>query len=357
MRRVLGADLDTEVVSPKLATVLDTPSSPSSNFLNDELSRFSLGHYNRSMTSTTEFVLPPITNMNLRLLQTFMVVAETLSFRAAAEQMRRSPSAISVQVRQLEEQLGLKLLYRTTRSVHLTAEGAELFTGTRRAMHEVGLGLRRIHELADVRRGTVSLACSPTVAATQLPRILAVFEKDYPAVRVQLREMHAGELFQAVRQGDVDFGIGPRIATVGDDIHFETVLDDPFMALIHHSQIAKTRVRITLKELARMPLLLQSSALITRHLLEEAEHKSGLKLTSKYECTQVQSLVAMAEAGLGAAIVPRSFIQASHTPSTRALRITQPGITRQVALVTVRGRPFSPASGRLAQLVREMIGR
>ncbi len=249
--------------------------------------------------------LAPVTNLNLRLLQTFMVVAETSSFREAGDRMHRSPSAISIQVKQLEAQLGLRLLYRTTRSVKLTAEGAELLAGTKRAMHEVDLGLRRIHESADIKRGNVSLACSHTVAATQLPRILAVFEKDYPAVRVQLRELHAGDLFNMVRQGEVDFGIGPKVAGVGADIQFEVVLDDPFMALMHRSLAPRGRDSITLKALASMPLLLQSSALLTRQLLDDAERKSGLKLTSKYECQQVQTLVAMAQAGLGAAIVPQ----------------------------------------------------
>ncbi len=85
----------------------------------------------------------PLTHINLRLLQTFMVVAETSSFREAGDRMHRSPSAISIQIKQLEAQLGLRLLYRTTRSVKLTADGGELFAGTQRAMHKVGLGLHR----------------------------------------------------------------------------------------------------------------------------------------------------------------------------------------------------------------------
>lgn len=299
---------------------------------------------------------PIVTNVNLRLLQTFMVVAETLSFRQAAEQTRRSPSAVSVQIKQLEAQLGLTLLQRTTRSVRLTAEGAELFAGTKRAMHEVGVGLRRIQESADVKRGSVSLACSPTVAATQLPRILAVFEKDYPAVRVHLRELHALDLFNTVRQGDVDFGIGPKVGGIGEDIQFEVVLDDPFLALMHRTLAPHNRAKVTLRELARMPLLLQSSAFITRQMLDAVERGIGVKLTSKYECMQVQTLIAMAEAGLGVALAPRSMIMGAHAPSTRALRVVEPELSRQVAIVTVRGRPFSPAAARLAQLVRELIG-
>jgi DNA-binding transcriptional LysR family regulator len=82
----------------------------------------------------------PVTHLNLRLLQTFMLVAEHQSFREAAEQTHRSQSAVSTQIKQLEEQLAIKLLHRTTRSVKLTPEGAELFAGIKRGMHEIGVG-------------------------------------------------------------------------------------------------------------------------------------------------------------------------------------------------------------------------
>jgi DNA-binding transcriptional LysR family regulator len=285
-----------------------------------------------------------------------MLVAEHQSFREAAEQTHRSQSAVSTQIKQLEDQLAIKLLHRTTRSVKLTPEGAELFAGIKRGMHEIGVGLRSIQETADIKRGKVALACSPTVAATRLPQILAVFEKDYPAIRIHLSELHSGDLFHAVRQGDVDFGIGPKIGAAGEGIAFDVILDDPLMALTHRSLVSRQRTQITLKELATMPLLLHSSAAATRQLLDDAQRTSGVTITGKYECMQMQTLVAMAEAGLGTAILPRSAIRGAHAPSTKALRIVEPAMSRQMAIVTARGRPLSPAAGRLAQLIRERIG-
>lgn len=297
--------------------------------------------------------LPPVTHINLRLLQTFMLVAETLSFREAAERTRRSQSAVSIQIKQLEEQLGLKLLYRTTRTVRLTDEGAELYKGTRRAMDEVQLGLRRIRESTDIRRGNVSLGCSPSAAASLLPRVLAVFETDYPDVLVHLRELHSHDLFQAVRAGEVDFGIGPRVAGVGEDIAFEVMFSDPFVALVHRSLAPGNRNHITLAELGAMPVLMQDTSSVTRGQLEEALRRAGVRLNGKYDCMQAQTLVAMAEAGLGAAVVPRSILRSLHAPSTRALRIDGARLVRDISLVTLRGKPLSATAQRLAQRVRE----
>lgn len=298
----------------------------------------------------------PITNLNLRLLQTFMLVAENLSFREAAEQTHRSQSAVSTQIKQLENQLGVKLLNRTTRSVHLTDEGAELLESIRRAMLEIGQGLRNLQEQADIKRGKIHLACSPTVAAVQLPPILAAFEDEYPSVRIHLSELHSNDLCRAVREGEVDFGIGPKVGTAPEGVCFEIILIDPLMALLHRSQATRRRTYISLRELAGMPLLLHSAATTTRQLLDDAQRATGIPIVGKYECTQMQTLAAMAHAGLGAAILPRSVAQGYHAPNARALRIVEPSMTREIAIVTARGRPLSPMSGRLAQLVRERIG-
>src|SRR3546814_6651447 len=95
----------------------------------------------------------PIMNVNLKLLQVFLLVAEHCSFRSAAVAANRSKSAISTQIKQLEGQLGVALFHRTTRSVSLTAEGQELVDCVRRALYEVDAGLRKIAEYAELRRG------------------------------------------------------------------------------------------------------------------------------------------------------------------------------------------------------------
>lgn len=295
----------------------------------------------------------PVTRLNLKLLQTFLIVAEHKSFREAAERTHRSLSAVSAQIRQLEAQMGVALLHRTTRNVTLTPEGLELLHGTRRGLQEIALSLRKIDEAVDLRRGQVSLACSPSVAAARLPLILSVFEKDYPMVKVTLLETPSG-LNDVLRAGEVDFGVGPVVA--GEvDLQFDPILDDPLMALVPRRFLADGQACITLESLARLPMLLLSLATAMRQKLEEALRAHALKLETKYEASQVQTLVAMAEAGLGVAILPRSVIRTSRSRAVRALPIVDPVLVRQIALITMRGRTLSPAAARLAQLIREMI--
>jgi DNA-binding transcriptional LysR family regulator len=292
-------------------------------------------------------------NVNLKLLQAFLLVGETSSFRTAAEMSYRSTSAVSAQIRQLEEQLGVTLFHRTTRNVRLTDEGEQLLACARRALLEVEEGLRKIQESADIRRGRVSLSCSPTVAATRLARVLAAFEKDYPGIEVFVRELSSEALMNSVREREVDFGIGPVIAS--PDFHFEPLLEDPLYALVPKRLINTTKDTIALATLTNMPLLLLSQSNALREYLDTMLAERNLTMNTRYQFTQAQTLISMASAGLGAAILPRLVLPAVIDPQTYALRIVSPSLSREMALITLRGQSLSPASRRLAELLKQLI--
>lgn len=292
-------------------------------------------------------------NVNLKLLQAFLLVGEHSSFRTAAEMSYRSTSAVSAQIRQLEEQLGVALFHRTTRNVRLTKEGEQLLECARRALMEVESGLRKIQESADVRRGRVSFSCSPTVAGTRLARVLAAFEKDYPGIEVYVRELTSEALFESVRNRTADFGIGPRIDT--GEFDFDPLLEDPFYALVPKRFVTTSKNTISLATLTNMPLLVLNPATALRGMLDAVLRERKLSYTTRYEFAQAQTLISMASAGLGAAILPGIAVPATVDPSMYALRIVNPSLTREVSLITAKGQSLSPASHRLVELLKQLI--
>ncbi len=294
-----------------------------------------------------------LANVNFKLLQTFLLVADQSSFRIAAEKSFRSPSAVSAQIRQLEKQLGVALFHRTTRNVRLTTEGEQLLDCAQRALMEVESGLRKIQESADMRRGLVSISCSPTIAETRLARVLAAFEKEYPGIEVSVRELTSMALFDSVRKREVDFGIGPSIDTM--EFHFDSVMDDPLFALVPKRFIATAKRSISLATLTNMPLLLLSPATALRGMLELALQERNLSFSTRYQFTQAQTLISMASAGLGAAILPRVALPSRVDSSTHVLRIINPQLMRQVSIITMRGQKLSPASLRLVELLKQLM--
>jgi DNA-binding transcriptional LysR family regulator len=295
----------------------------------------------------------PITNINLKLLQTFVLVAEHSSFRAAADDALRSQSAVSTQIKHLEEQLGIGLFHRTTRHVRLTAEGELLLASARRALQDVNACIRQINETADMRRGRVSLACSPTVAATRLAKVLAVFEGDYPTIHIAVSEQNPKELYETVREGKIDFAIGPVARS--SEFDFEILYDDPLYAIIPPRFLPKVGKTIALADLVQIPLLLLSQASSLRALIEDALDEANLSVTTKFESSQAQTLLSMTTEGLGACILPKTATPDPRSTSCHVVPITDPPLSRQIALITLKGQSLPPAAQRLVQLCREML--
>lgn len=292
--------------------------------------------------------------VNLKLIQTFLVVAQHSSFRQAAEMTNRSQSAVSAQIRLLEDQLGITLFHRTTRRVWLTPAGEQFLESAHRALREIDQGLRRIQEQADMRRGRISLSCSPTIASARLPETLAAFEADYPRITVFVREVTSDQLFESLRREESDFGIGPTVAA--PEFSFEPLLDDPLYALVPRRLLKGRRTTIDLATLSELPLLLLDNATALRRLFEEAMRAHGLDFSTRYQFTQAQTLFAMAAAGLGAAILPEVVLPEKTDSAVRVLRIN-PTLSRQVSIITLRGSELSPAAARLVHLCRTTFRR
>lgn len=288
-------------------------------------------------------------NVNLKLLQTFLLVAEHRSFVAAAEESHRSGPAVSMQIKQLEAQLGVTLFRRTTRNVELTPEGTQLLAAARRALNELDNGLTQLREAVDFHSARVALSCIPTVAGTLLPPILAAFSKEYPRVTVHVREVGVPELQSDVRSGDVDFGIGLRTARGMTGLAFRSVLDDEYYALVEQGYRPQRTRGITLRELAMLPVLSLAASTRFQEDIQSAAREQGVRLQTRYEFMQISTMVAMAEQGLGVAVLPRVAIPA-HT-HLKPLPVIEPALRREIGIVSARGKPLTPVAQRFAELI------
>jgi DNA-binding transcriptional LysR family regulator len=310
---------------------------------------------NESEETMIAMNLSPGISVNMNLLQVFILVAEHLSFKEAAERVARSQSAVSAQIKQLEDQLGVPLFYRTTRSVSLTPYGEILLKSARQGINELNLGFRKLFEALDGHKGQVTMSCSPTIAGTKLPSILKLFETYHSGIRVVLAELPLVKMTEAILAGDVDFGLGPVFPSSGD-LDFEPVLDDPLTVLVPSSFPVAAKSSITVDELCDLPVLMSTKTSVTRQIFEMSAKKSGVNFVTKYECTQHQTMIAMVEAGLGVAVLPNSVVSRVRSPAIRVLPIVNPRIFRQIAIITVRGQKLAPAAFQLAEVIRQKIG-
>ena len=135
------------------------------------------------------------------------------------------------------------------------------------------------------------------------------------------------------------------------DLAFRPILKEEIYALVPRRLFQTLRSSIRLEELARMPVLLLNPATALRALIERTVAAQGLTLSTNYQFTQVQTLIAAANAGLGVAILPKIALPVNPGPDLQELRIVEPVMTREIAIVTLRGQALSPAARKLADLI------
>jgi LysR family carnitine catabolism transcriptional activator len=296
-----------------------------------------------------------INDINLRLLQTFLVVASEGSFRMAGEKLSRAHSAISIQIRQLEEQLQVKLFERTTRSVKLTEEGAKLQECLRKAHFEIQHGLREIREAADLKRGQLSLASSSHVASVHLPSILTEFVSQFPEVAVTIRELTSTDLYAALRMQEVDFAIGPH----GTDQAFEfiPILVEPLHAVVHPRFLNPSKDTVTWREIAGFPILLPAPQTAMRRIVDKVLNDVGVESPNRYQFIHAETIIAMAEAGLGIAVQPGTRLAKHPTTTARVMTLTNPHIRRAMSLIRLKNRVLSPTARYLADKIVAEVRR
>lgn len=147
------------------------------------------------------------TAINLRHLRAFVAVARNGSFTRAAEQLLLSQSALTVTVRQLEEDLGAALFNRTTRHVALTAEGENLLAHAERIIGDFDQTLTAIRQSARLGQGQVSVAVLPSVATRLMPPILNGFRAAYPDIRIALHDDNGRGVQRQLHERSAEFGI------------------------------------------------------------------------------------------------------------------------------------------------------
>ncbi|NGM21835.1 LysR family transcriptional regulator [Roseomonas stagni] len=289
-------------------------------------------------------------SVNLKLLNAFLLIAEHGSFRRAAELSGRSQSALSLQVRELEGQLGASLFHRTTRSVSLTREGQALLPHARRAIAEMEAGLRQVRAAAGMQGGMISLGCPPHIAERALPALLARFHAAHPGVALRIREMPQAEVLEGIRRQELDFGIGPRPANA-PSLTFLPLMEEEILALAPAGTAGRDG-SITLAALGSLPVIITSGTNSMRAMVEEAAASIGVSFQLRCEVQTPETAIALAAEGLGVAIVPQLALAGRRVPGLAALRITDPPLLREVGIVQLRGHRLSPSAAAFQALLR-----
>ena len=194
-----------------------------------------------------------ITAMELRQLETFVAVAEEMSFSRAAERLHVVQSAVSAGVRTLERELGTPLFARTTHRVELTDAGAALLPEARATLAGARAAREAVEQVRGGLRGRVTLGIMQATAldAVDVVGLLAAFRADHPAVELHVRQAHSAEMAAQVREGRLDFAFLAWSSRRAPGLTLTPVAREPMMLGVHPGHPLAGRADVELTELAR----------------------------------------------------------------------------------------------------------
>ena len=302
----------------------------------------------------SDAAVPPV---SLRQLQYLVAVADTRSFRRAAETCHVAQPSLSAQVALAERLLGIQVFERDRRGVRLTHGGEALVEQARRVLVAAG-DLRIVaQQFSDPFRGTLRVGVIPTVGPYLLPDVAPALGRAFPNLTLLWREERTGVLVQQIHDGVVDAAVLALEADIGE-CEYAVLGRDPFvLAGAPGHPLMQSRKTATMQELHGATLLLLEDGHCFRDQVQSLCAQTGAKKMD-FQATSLSTLVQIASAGTGATLLPSLAIPVENRASQlRVRKFAPPAPSRTLVLIWRRGSALRPALSRVADTMRTAFAR
>jgi DNA-binding transcriptional LysR family regulator len=283
-------------------------------------------------------------------LHAFVAIAERGSFQLAAAHLNVSQTALSHRIRKLEEDLGVKLLSRTTREVSLTQAGLNLLPKVKSTIENLSASLDELRHEGRSRQETLSIGCLPTIASSLLPTALSRFQERHPDVMLRIYDNSATEISSLVQDGTIAFGI-TLVAAHRWDFDIEMLIKDPFTLVCPDDHPLATQPAVSWSDLAEEPLIRISPQTGNRMIIDDALGSRREALSWRFEVQHIQTAVSLVKAGVALTVVPSLALHSVDERGLTLVPLRNPSVTRQVGIVSRRGTPLSPLADELRKII------
>jgi len=306
-------------------------------------------------------------HMELRHLRSFVAVARERHFTRAAARLHVAQPALSQQMQQLERELGITLFDRTNRRVHLTDAGAAFLRRAERILAEVERAQADMHAFAGLARGRVTIGALQSVGERFLPPVLAGFHRQYPGLEIVLREESTEQLVALLRAEQLDVALIHLTANTqypavtypllkDAEMVMEALFTEDLVVIVAPDHPLALHEQIGLHALQDAPVICFKPGSSIRHVVMHACAAEGFMPTVAFESEGTMTVRALAAAGLGIAVVPRSVTRGGG-PQVAVLELNPPPLTRTVVLAWYERGHRTPAAEAFLTFARENVER
>lgn len=292
--------------------------------------------------------------MELRTLRAFVEVVRQGGFSQAARVVFATQPTISKAVRQLEEELGLKLLERIGHRSELTAAGEVVYRRALTILAERESLVTELDELRGLQRGVLRLGLPPLGSSQLFAPLFAIYRSRYPGIDIQLQEHGSERLEEMLLAGEVD--LAASLLPVSDAFEWQDVRAEPLVVLLAADHPEARAERLGMDRLGAEPFILFEQGFALNRVILAACARHGFNPAVATRSGQLEFIVALVAAHLGVAFLPRMIAEGLDRPGVRHVLLDEPDTDWHIALIWRRGGYLSHAAKAWLALAAEVHG-
>jgi DNA-binding transcriptional LysR family regulator len=283
--------------------------------------------------------------MDIRQLKYFMAIVEEGQISRAAKRLHMAQPPLSLQLKMLEENLGVQLIERNTKSLRLTEAGHALYQRAEQIVGLVDSTTKEIREFDQGLRGTLGIGSPPGIGHLYMPPRIADFHAHYPDVTFRWREGNTYRVLELLNSHVIEVGI-VRLPIDENAYEWKPLVTEPWVAVTRRLQGEARPSSITLPELAQEPLLMmqRQHGIFSHDMVWDELRAADVEPTVFCESDNVMALLMLVELGLGAAIVPHSAAMLKPGNELHIMQIAGCKLESAVAITWLKGQRLSAAA-------------
>jgi DNA-binding transcriptional LysR family regulator len=290
--------------------------------------------------------------VQLQQLRYVVAVADEGRFTRAAARLHVAQPSISSAVAALEHELGAPLFYRDRSEVTLTGAGEVFLPWARQVLADCEAGAAAVRDLLGLERGRLVLGATPSLATNLLPSVIAQFHTDHPGLELTVDEAGSQDLVGRLEKGEMDLAV--VILPIDRPwVESSPLMEEELVLAVDRDHPYAGRRSIRVVELEQVPLVMFKDGYDLRETTLAACRRAGFVPTMAVQGLEMDGALALAGAGVAAAVVPESVVAGA--PALTAVRFRGGSLKRTVGLASRKDRPFTPAARAFAGALRSYI--
>lgn len=287
--------------------------------------------------------------MDIKQLRYFIAIAEEKNITAAANRLHMSQPPLSIQLKQLEMELGVQLFDRNGKSMELTDKGNLLYNRALQLINSVEEIKNELQETEDGKRGVLSVGIN-TLSFSGFSDMIQLFHKQYPLVSLKIVQNDSYYLTEMVKSRAIEMAF-VRLPLEHRGLTYHHLLNESFV-FVSNQEVHDP----TLEEIAQMPLIIPSTeGLGSYNTILEAFSRNKLELTSIAECSDMHVLMDLVKGGMGATMVPKSVFDAYKDKNLYAAPISNAQLNSSMGVIWLEQHFVSTPARNFMELVKENI--